>query len=323
MEKFYQSLISAFLMMALSISMVSGASIPASQQPVHANLTLETLSFDGLKRTYYLYLPLNYKSTTKLPVVIALHGGGKGDGDKVAEITGYNKLADQEGFIAVYPNGVDGQWNDGREKTYRKTNNTKVNDVGFLSALIAYVIHTYKGDAAKIYVTGISNGGMMTLRLGCKISSSLAAIAPVIANIPVNIVAMCKPDSPLPVLVMNGTKDPLVPWGGGSVRFFRRKMGEVVSTAETVQFWVKHNQCDLIPDIVMLPDNDRNDRSRVKVFTYKNNKNGADVLLYAIEGGGHNLPGSNTQDYPYILGRKNRDINGPEVIWEFFKQYSR
>lgn len=324
MEKMSQSLISAFSMVALSITMASCTSTQLYQQPSHSNLTLETLSFDGRARTYYLYLPPKDKSAAKLAVVVVLHGGGKADGNEMAEMTGYNKLADREGFIAVYPNGVDAQWNDGRGKTFRKAEDiSKVNDIGFLSALIELLIRDYNGDPRRIYVTGLSNGGMMTLRLGCEIGSKLAAIAPVIANMPANIVGTCKPDSPLPVLLMNGTTDPLVPWDGGSVRFFRRAMGEVVSTAETVQFWVKHNQCNSTPDIVILPDNDRNDGSRVKVLTYKSNRNGADVILYAIEGGGHNFPGSNIPDRPRILGRKNNDINGPEVIWEFFKQHSK
>lgn len=73
----------------------------------------------------------------------------------------------------------------------------------------------------------------------------------------------------------------------------------------------------------MLPDNDRNDGSRVKVSTYTNNTNGADAILCTIMGGGHSFPGSNIPDRPRILGKKNNDINGSEVIWKFFKQHVR
>lgn len=314
------ALISAFVMITLSISLQPCV---FAEQP-HGNLTLEKLGFDGLERTYYLHLPPKYKSSTKLPVVFVLHGGGPADGDEVAEGTGYNKLADREGFIAVYPNGEDSQWNDGRGKTFRRgEDTTKVDDVGFISALIDHIIRDYKGDSSRIYVTGLSNGGMMTLRLGCELSSKLAAIAPVIANIPKNIVGKCNPDSPLPVLLMNGTDDPWVPWNGGKVTIFGKTCGEVVSTEETMQFWVRHNRCDSVPEVKALPDKDRKDHSTVKVTTYTDKKNGCNVILYAIEGGGHDFPGSTTPGRPRLLGRKNNDIDGAKVIWEFFKQYSK
>ena len=292
--------------------------------PEDASLSLQTMNFDGLERSYYLHLPPNYNAASRLPVVFVLHGGGRADGDEVASRTGYNEIADQEGFIAVYPNGVDAQWNDGRGKTFRKAkDNTGIDDVGYIAELIDRMSHVYKGDASRVYVTGLSNGGMMTLRLGCEISDKLAAIAPVIANIPENIIGTCKPDSPLPVLLMNGTADPLVPWDGGSVSFFRKTMGEVVSTADTVVFWTEHNRCSPVPTIERLADKDRKDDSSVEVSIYSHCSDRAEVILYAIIGGGHSFPGGNIPDRPLLLGRKNNDINAAEVIWEFFKEHER
>lgn len=163
----------------------------------------------------------------------------------------------------------------------------------------------------------------MTLRMGCEAGSKLAAIAPVIANMPANIVNTCRPGSPIPLLLMNGTQDPMVPWQGGPVRFFWKKMGLVLSTEETIQFWIRNNQCNPIPEITIMPDSDISDGSTVRVVTYNCPENGADVLLYTIEGGGHNFPGSHTPDLPRVLGNKNNDINGPEVIWQFFMQHSQ
>lgn len=298
-----------------------GASFANGQTSVQ--LTKEEFVFDGLKRSYYLSPPIHTDEKEKLPVVFILHGGGKADGNELAKYTSFIEIAGREGFIAVFPNGVDAQWNDGRGRTYRKKDNTGVDDVGFISALIDTVIHHYKGDPSRIYVTGLSNGGMMTLRLGCELSSKLAAIAPVIANIPKNIYGKCDPDSPLPILLMNGTKDPLVPWDGGYVRVFRRTMGKVVSTEETINFWVKQNHCDTIPEVRELPDIDPNDDSTVKASTYANGEDGSEVILYTIEGGGHSLPGSDIPEKPFIIGKKNKDIDGTEVIWEFFKQHKR
>ena len=299
-------------------ALILQSQIASAKQP---QLLYQELNHNGLNRSYYLHLPPQNKSKNRLPVMLVLHGGSKANGDETAKQTGYNNLADKYGFIVAYPNGVDSQWNDGRGGTYRNTNNNKIDDVGFISTLINKLVHTYNGDARRIYITGVSNGGMMTLRLGCELSTKLAAIAPVIANIPQNIINRCKPKSPLPVLLMNGTKDPIVPWEGGNVHFFKRKMGKVVSTAQTIDFWVKHNRCNPNPNIESVPDRVRRDGSTVTISRYRNNSKSCDVVLYTIHGGGHAFPGSHTRELRLLTGRKNKDINGPAIIWGFFKHH--
>jgi polyhydroxybutyrate depolymerase len=285
------------------------------------DLTLHSFFHNGIERTYYIHLPQNFNVLDSLPLLLVLHGGGKGNGDDVAEHFGFNEVADREGFIAVYPNGIDSRWNDGRGITFNKKEGlTSIDDVGFLSALIDTMILNYKIDPGKIFITGVSNGGMMTFRLGCEISAKLTAIAPVIANIPKNIAGNCKPDKSLPILIMNGTDDPLVPWEGGHVKFLWREMGEVLSTENSVRFWVEHNKCFEKPLTETLPDIDDEDESRVKKITYKNKDTNVEVVLYVIEGGGHNIPGSNTPDVRFLLGNKNNDINAAAEIWKFFER---
>ncbi len=317
-------LISVLLLVSLPFSMTACARKQRANPPGDTGLSLQTLQFDGLERSYYLHVPPGDNTASRVPVVFVLHGGGRADGDEVAARTGYNRIADREGFIVVYPNGVDARWNDGRGRTFRRaSDNTGIDDVGFIAALIERMIRDDKGDSSRIYVTGLSNGGMMTLRLGCEISETLAAIAPVIANIPENLIGTCQPEAPLPVLLMNGTEDPLVPWDGGPVGFLGKKMGEVVSTAETVSFWTEHDRCSPVPKIELLADRDSNDDSRVKVSTYGNCLDGTEVILYSIIGGGHSFPGGNIPDRPLLLGRKNNDINAAEVIWDFFRAHTR
>jgi len=314
------------LLHLLAITLISITILPCAnaKQTAHDDLTFQAMTYNGLQRTYYLHLPPQHSPTVRLPLVLALHGGGRADGDELAKRTGYNQLADQEGFIAVYPNGIDAQWNDGRGKTARKPDRSiNIDDVGFLSTLIDHLIRDYNADPRRVYMTGLSNGGMMTLRMGCEAGSKLAAIAPVIANMPVKIANSCRPGFPLPLLLMNGTRDPMVPWQGGAVRFFRKEMGQVLSTEETIQFWKNHNQCRALPDVEILPDIDESDHSTVRVVSYRCPDNYADVVLYTIDGGGHNFPGSHTPDLPRLLGNKNNDINGPEVIWQFFMRYKK
>ena len=287
-------------------------------------LTLHSILHNDIERTFYIHLPTNFDELELPPVVLVLHGSGKADGYKTADHTGYNQIADREGFIAVYPNGIDSQWNDGRGVTFRrKKSNENIDDVGFISALIEHLIENYKGNRARIYITGLSNGGMMTLRLGCEIASKLAAIAPVIANMPERISNDCKPDASLPVLIMNGTADPLVPWDGGPIKIFRKEYRTVLSTENTVRFWVEHNKCYEEPVTVLLPDINKDDDSYIKVVTYGSVPIDVEVILYAIVSGGHNFPGANTPELKFFLGNKNNDIIGSEIIWEFFNNYTK
>jgi polyhydroxybutyrate depolymerase len=287
-------------------------------------LQKKTFLHDGIERTYWLYLPDKYSSSNNtLPLVMILHGGGRCQGEEFAERTGYMPIAEREGFIALFPDGIDNQWNDGRGKSFRKNkDNANIDDVGFLSDLIDYSIKNYRADPERIYLTGLSNGGMMTLRMGIEKSSTFAAIASVIANIPVNI-SSSVPEKPLAVLIMNGTDDPLVPWKGGAVKVFGKEYGDVISTTETVNFWVKHNSCNEIPSVAELPDKDKTDHSTVKVSIYGEGKEGSEVVLYEIKGGGHSFPGSNAPESPYLVGYKNKDIVATEIIWEFFQKHRK
>jgi polyhydroxybutyrate depolymerase len=317
-------LVGAFIFVAsIIISSVEDVHAIDRFKSTTSRLDLKEIDVDGVRRSYYIHFPSTKKTDKRLPLVLVLHGGGKGDGRKPARNLGFSKLSDLNGFIVAYPNGIDAYWRDGRGYTHRGNNNN-IDDVRYISKLIDHLVRNNKADPNRVYVTGISNGGMMTLRLGAELSSKLAAIAPIAANIPKNIVNTSKPVHPLPVLLMNGTDDPLVPYNGGYVRFFRKRMGEVVSTQETISFWVKHNRCNAVPATRKLPDRDRSDHSRVIVTSYTKPHNRCEeVVLYTIKGGGHTLPGSNTPNLPRVLGWKNNDIDGAKVIWEFLSKYSR
>ena len=188
-------------------------------------LSLHILPFQELDRTFFLYQPSNLPSNPLRPVMILLHGGGKADGDELFQRTAVSSLADREGFLAVFPNGVDAQWNDGRKSSFRKNQQTNyIDDVGFISFLIDHLVAQYQADSQRFYVLGVSNGGMMTFRLGIELGSKLTAIAPIIANLPTNLASLT-PSRPIPILIMNGTQDPFVPWEGGPVNIFGKNMG--------------------------------------------------------------------------------------------------
>jgi polyhydroxybutyrate depolymerase len=120
---------------------------------------------------------------------------------------------------------------------------------------------------------------------------------------------------------MNGTEDPIIPWHGGTMKLWRKTMGEVVSTQKTIDFWVDHNKCRKIPVITQLPNTNKHDNSTVKLSNYTKCKNHSSVQLYTIEGGGHTMPSKKGFNMPRLVGEKNRDIEGIKVIVDFLLKH--
>jgi polyhydroxybutyrate depolymerase len=283
-----------------------------------------SIPWGGLTRTYRLYLPpAPVKSGRSLPLVIALHGGG-GNAGKMLKLTqgGFNTLADKEGFLVVYPNGVENHWNDGRENARYRALREKIDDVGFISALIDRLAKDRNIDQQRVYVAGISNGAMMAQRLACERAGKIAAIAAVAGNLPDDRAPQGSPARPLSVLMISGTADPMMPWDGGEVRFFLLKLGRVLSVAQTVKFWVTRNRCSPIPVITRLPHRNPRDATRVRREVYGDGDLGTEVVLYAIEGGGHTWPGGRLNVPESFTGPTSQDLNACEVIWSFFTRHS-
>jgi polyhydroxybutyrate depolymerase len=274
----------------------------------------------GLQRTYNVHISSSYDKAIPTPLVIALHGGG-GTGQGMNKLTNFNAIADRENFIIVYPDGFENHWNDGRGVQQYRAQIQNVDDVGFISALIDHLSEELNIDTKRVYVTGISNGAMMSHRLGCELSQKIAAIAPVAGNIPVNMASIWAPSRPVPVLIINGTDDPLVPWAGGDVHLGPAELGQVLSVADTVKFWVTNDKCPSLPLVTQLPDKDPSDGTRVRTEIYGGCENGAEVVLYAVEGGGHTWPGGLQYLPESIIGRTSRDFDASEIIWQFFKEH--
>jgi polyhydroxybutyrate depolymerase len=304
---------------ALFLISFSGNRIPLSD-------TTGSIVVGGLKRTYLIHIPAAV-SNRSMPILIALHGGG-GDGESMINLTdgGFDRLSDKKGFIVAYPDGIEKHWNDGRNETETdyETHKENTDDVGFISALIDNLIKKFNADAKRVYVTGMSNGAIMSYRLGCELSGKIAAIAPVAGNIPENLIPHCMPARPLAVLAINSDNDPLVPFNGGDVTgpFGMRKLGKVLSANESVMFWVKYNGCSSNPVIKDEPDNDPDDGTRVQKRQFINGRNHTEVILYTIKGGGHTWPGGYQYLGEWIVGKTCRDINATKIIWDFFEKHS-
>ncbi len=196
----------------------------------------------------------------------------------------------------------------------------------FLNNLIENVAEKYPVDRTRLFVTGTSNGGNMTYRMALESPIRFAAYAPVVAALPKN--NECDaPREPVSILIMNGTLDPLLPYNGGQVaKNDRHGRGEVISTAETVAFWLRQDQITNSPDVLDLPDVDAKDGSRVHVERYSGGKDDTEVVLYEVRGGGHTEPSLAEHYgrlYRFIVGPQNHDVEMAEEVWKFFQNKKR
>lgn len=239
--------------------------------------------------------------------VIVLHGGG-GSGSQVAEQTGFSALADREGFLAVYPDGSGRTnlltWNAGTCCAYARDRG--IDDVGFIDALITTLRDRFGVD--RVFVTGFSNGAMLTYRLGCELADELTAIAPVSGAVDV---PSCTPSRPLPVYTIHGDADRVVPYAGGASTkrvANEERAGSHRSVASSVQLWANADGCTGSPV--------RTVAAAVTTDRYPACAAGSEVRLDTIAGGEHAWPGGQA-------GRRGADrpsgaLDATTAIWTFF-----
>lgn len=294
---------------------------------------------DGLTRWFHYYVPEGGLSAGA-PVVIVLHGGTGNfnwilrDGNPTAE---WLKVAEEEGILLLVPNGVNPrngdtrgsrqQWNDCR--SHGPAANSGADDVGFISELIAWAGANFDVDLDRVYVTGASNGGMMSYRLAIELGDRLAGIAAFIANLPAD--SECgAPAGPVPVFIANGTEDGFIPWEGGAVTGDPSR-GRVQSAPSTRDFWLSLNNIEGAPSVEDgLCDAvcDDSDGSTISRAVYGSSGMSAPVVFYTVEGGGH-VPPSLDHVVPGLarrvigLGNQNRDIEGVRHAWAFLRRQSR
>lgn len=278
-----------------------------------------TIHFKGYDRHYIVHIPPAEKLLKPVPLLFNLHGGG-GTAKGTAKLTfgRFNDLADRDGFIVVYPNAIDKNWNDGRTLEDVNAWKENIDDVGFITAIVDEMKQKYQIDTTRIFTTGMSNGGFMSSRLLCDAADIFRGGAILTASLSKDYLPLCNPQKPVAVMVMNGTDDPLVPYDGGPVKVFRKTRGDIVSTDDYVRFWKEKNSCTTIKNTVQLPDI-ADDGTTVSVEEYGDCDTQGALVLYKVNGGGHTWPGGKQYLGERWIGKTNRDIVACDVIWEFFK----
>ena len=276
---------------------------------------IRKIEVDGRTRSYVLHLPPQYKPEKPTPVVLVFHGAAT-NAHFIIHFSGMNKKADEAGFIAVYPNGTGLAntlltWNSGG-LTHRGADE-RPDDVKFVERLLDDLTNVVNVDPKRVYATGHSNGAMMCYRLAVELSSRIAAIAPVGGTMGID---LPKSQQPMPVIHFHGTLDKLVPWNGpiaGTPEFLIFK-----SVGDTVRIWATVNGCPEEPIIEDMPDN-ADDGTTVIRRRYGPGREDTEVVLYAIEGGGHTWPGEKSP--VAFLGKSTFDVSANDLIWQFFESH--
>jgi polyhydroxybutyrate depolymerase len=271
----------------------------------------QRMEHDGETRRYVLHTPDGYDGE-QIPLIVALHGR-LGTGRGMARDSGFDALIDAEGFAIVYPDGVQRSWNDGRPGG--PAAEAEVDDVGFIDALIEEVGAQVTVDADRIYLVGISNGGMMAQRLACERTATFAAVASVISSMPEIVEEGCSPSALTSMLLMNGTEDPVVPYEGGAVD--SDVDGAVLSTAETIDFWRLQLDCDTTPDEETI-DELPSDETSIRHLSYSGCAGSTSIELFEIVGGGHTWPGGPQYLDEDTVGRVSAEIDAASTIQSWF-----
>ncbi len=260
---------------------------------------------DGQTRYYRLHIPPSLNSSDSVPLLLALHqfsDTAKG----MEKLTRFNELADKEKFIVAYPQGKWRVW---------KTDPLPNEDTRFLEVLIDELLSRYPIDPKRIFATGASAGGMMIQAFACY-SDRFAGIAPVMGSMTRGYAEVRNPKKPIPVLIMHGTADPVVPYDGGETNAGPGRRPVFLSAEENAEWWASKNGCNSEPSIRKLPDSNPKDSFSVEVIEYDCNSS---VLLYKINGGGHTWPGTKNFYPKFIVGPTAPEPDASQVIWEFFK----
>jgi polyhydroxybutyrate depolymerase len=205
-----------------------------------------------------------------------------------------------------YPGG--GQQPQNREPEERRS--TQADDIAFFNQLLDELGTKFSVDSSRIYAAGLSEGGFMSMRIGCALGDRIAGIATIGAAMPKNM--MCLPSRPVPIVMINGTSDPVVPYGGGTEHNLDLP---TISVGESAKAWAKIDHCAEKPESTKLPK--EKGGTEAKVDTFAGCQQGSAVILYSLKGAGNTWPGGLQYEVEKQVGKTADDFNANETLWSF------
>lgn len=279
-------------------------------QFVYSQSVVRSFMHGGVEREYRIYIPSVYTGNDAVPLLLNLHGYTSNAFEQ--EVYGdFRPIADTANFILVHPQGTTDAGGTTFWNAFGSPTET-VDDVSFISALIDTVVANYNIDEDRVYSTGMSNGGFMSYKLACELSSKIAAVASVTGSMATTLTSSCNAGRPVPAMQIHGTSDPTVPYLGNPSLFME-------PIEDVVDYWVSNNGCDPNPTETAVPDINQTDLCTADHFVYSGGIDGSSVEFFRVNGGAHTWPGTN----PVFssLGVTNQDFSASVEIWRFFSQY--
>jgi polyhydroxybutyrate depolymerase len=265
--------------------------------------TLRTIQSGGESRTYLLHVPSGYDGSTRAPVVVLFHGYG-GTPSAMVKTTHMDKLADEQGFILVAPQGrgAVSRWD------FRSPITATGSDLGFVRDLVNEVKADACVDGARVYAAGFSNGSALTLALACDGTTKFAAYGAVSAPY---YDAACATAPPAPIIYFHGMRDKVVPYGGAHT-----VIGWLPSVNVAMSEWATHDGCPPSDSTTTVSEH-------VRHFAWKSCRDDSAVEVYAVDNGGHRWPGGAGSSPGRVDGITTQEIDASTLIWEFFERHPR
>jgi polyhydroxybutyrate depolymerase len=279
------------------------------------------IAHDTFQRSCIVHVPERYDPGRIYPLVLMLHGAGA-TAAMVAGKTGWCQKADREDFIAAFPNATrfnmakppsfrdnPQRWNDGTIEHDEALK--RVDDIGFITAVIDEIAKIYTVDKQRVYITGFSNGASMTFRLGGNLSSRIAAIAPVAGH---SFLETVNPERPISIIYITGTEDPFTPIEGGTVKMPWRIAHQKPPVKAMLKKWAAALGSTGEPETIL-------SNNGVTAFSYRGCAQNAEIVCYFVEGLGHVWPGGDPELPLKIVGKPSDKLDACSVIWEFFARH--
>lgn len=288
----------------------------------------EVIQINTDERTFYYYVPKQIAGR-RYSLLFLLHGGG-GTGDGMIYLTRISDYAEEQGFIAVFPEGIGNRWNDGRNVKTSLTDQRNTDDVYFLKSLALLFQARYPIDEKRIHIAGISNGGFMTQRVLCEANDIFVSGFSVAANTSLNLSKFCQVNHPVSIGFIFGKRDDVVPYDGGEVKIpyqeggttKRLAGGETISFQDSILFWKKQLQCEFETK-KRLPKMNRFWGQEIRFESFINRVTNSKVHSYLIEEGGHIWPHGfyyvSEKNYGYF----SDDLDATKHILKFFSETAR
>ncbi|QDV36485.1 alpha/beta hydrolase family esterase [Tautonia plasticadhaerens] len=321
-------------MWSLALLFLPGMTLPDAPDGFSAGAAVDrTLAVREQERSYRVYLPRGWSGAS--PAVFVFHGEG-GSADTVQKYARFEPIADEEGFVVVYPQGIGRNWDYApgspvvrsrgfgalysKEGTSAETDE-RFDDVALVRSIVDELSDRGVIDPGRVFATGISSGAMFCHRLAAEASDVVAGIAPVSGGMSEPVASRFDPKFPVSLVAIIGNDDPLMPATGGPIApILPQDRGRVAPVEETIARYLELDGISGEPNVDTLPDGPEDDGTTTRVYRYPPGEGGTLVTIYRIDGAGHNWPGRPLNYHVQMVGKASQDFDGSVAIWDFFEQ---